>query len=289
MAVGRARHRYRRLVPHSGGAVRHRRLQADGEADSDRRRAAAVVHARFGRPAGADRRLLRGARRHHGGRGARRDRRRSALRGLRLAAPQAVVLDDMDETVSRATRRRCRRSARRAPDHRHSAGRARGDRDAQCGAAALPPRRPMPGIAGSSRRRARSTIPACSMRIVRGRDIDAADYIDLVRGRADLIRRVAAPSRATYDALVMPTVPVVAPPLAELRSRGALPQGQSAGAAQSDRRQHARPLRHLDPVPSPRRGAGRADADRRAWRRPPPVRDRGRGRGRLVSPLVRRP
>ena len=40
-------------------------------------------------------------------------------------------------------------------------------------------------------------------------------------------------------------------------SRGPLPQGQSAGAAQSDGRQHARPLRHLAALPSPRRGAGR--------------------------------
>jgi aspartyl-tRNA(Asn)/glutamyl-tRNA(Gln) amidotransferase subunit A len=37
----------------------------------------------------------------------------------------------------------------------------------------------------------------------------------LNHGRADLIRRVAAITR-DYDALVMPTVPIVAPPLAEL-------------------------------------------------------------------------
>ena len=59
--------------------------------------------------------------------------------------------------------------------------------------------------------------PRVLMRIVRGRDIDAADYIDLVRGRADLIRRVAAITR-DFDALVMPTVPLVAPPLAELEA-----------------------------------------------------------------------
>jgi Asp-tRNA(Asn)/Glu-tRNA(Gln) amidotransferase A subunit family amidase len=59
--------------------------------------------------------------------------------------------------------------------------------------------------------------PRVLMRIVRGRDIDAADYIDLIRGRADLIRRVAAVTR-DFDALVMPTVPLIASPLAELEA-----------------------------------------------------------------------
>ncbi len=57
--------------------------------------------------------------------------------------------------------------------------------------------------------------PRVLMRIMRGKDMDAADYIELIRGRADLIRRVAAIS-SRYDALVMPTVPIIAPPLAEL-------------------------------------------------------------------------
>ena len=53
------------------------------------------------------------------------------------------------------------------------------------------------------------------MRIMGGKDMAAADYIELNRGRADLIRRVAAITQH-YDALVMPTVPVIAPPLAAL-------------------------------------------------------------------------
>jgi aspartyl-tRNA(Asn)/glutamyl-tRNA(Gln) amidotransferase subunit A len=57
--------------------------------------------------------------------------------------------------------------------------------------------------------------PRVLMRIMRGKDMDAADYIELTRGRADLIRRVAAIT-SRYDALVMPTVPIIAPPLAEL-------------------------------------------------------------------------
>ena len=57
--------------------------------------------------------------------------------------------------------------------------------------------------------------PRVLARILRGQEQDAADYIDLVNARADFIRRVAAVT-APYDALVMPTVPVTAPALADL-------------------------------------------------------------------------
>jgi aspartyl-tRNA(Asn)/glutamyl-tRNA(Gln) amidotransferase subunit A len=57
--------------------------------------------------------------------------------------------------------------------------------------------------------------PRVLVRILRGQEQDAADYIELVNARADFIRRVAAIT-APYDALVMPTVPVTAPRLADL-------------------------------------------------------------------------
>jgi len=57
--------------------------------------------------------------------------------------------------------------------------------------------------------------PRVLLRIMRGKDQDATHYIELIRARADLIRRVAAVS-GHYDALIMPTVPIVAPPLASL-------------------------------------------------------------------------
>jgi aspartyl-tRNA(Asn)/glutamyl-tRNA(Gln) amidotransferase subunit A len=59
--------------------------------------------------------------------------------------------------------------------------------------------------------------PRVLVRIMRGKNQDAAHYIELVRARADLIRRVAAVS-GQYDALIMPTVPIVAPPLASLET-----------------------------------------------------------------------
>jgi aspartyl-tRNA(Asn)/glutamyl-tRNA(Gln) amidotransferase subunit A len=54
-------------------------------------------------------------------------------------------------------------------------------------------------------------------RIMRGSEQDAADYIDLVSARNDFSRRVRAVT-APYDALLMPTVPIVAPRLRDLQS-----------------------------------------------------------------------
>jgi aspartyl-tRNA(Asn)/glutamyl-tRNA(Gln) amidotransferase subunit A len=62
--------------------------------------------------------------------------------------------------------------------------------------------------------------PRVSVRIQRGIEQSAADYIDLVKGRADLIARVTA-MLYDYDAMVMPTVPIVAPKLSEFESEEA--------------------------------------------------------------------
>jgi aspartyl-tRNA(Asn)/glutamyl-tRNA(Gln) amidotransferase subunit A len=52
-------------------------------------------------------------------------------------------------------------------------------------------------------------------RIMRGKEMSAADYIDLLAARADLIKRVAAVT-SNYDAIVMPTCAIVAPTLEEV-------------------------------------------------------------------------
>jgi|SRR5665213_456856 len=54
-------------------------------------------------------------------------------------------------------------------------------------------------------------------RILRGREQSAADYIELIQARANFIYRLAA-IMAPYDALVMPTVPIVAPRLVDLEA-----------------------------------------------------------------------
>jgi aspartyl-tRNA(Asn)/glutamyl-tRNA(Gln) amidotransferase subunit A len=137
------------------------------------------------------------------------------LRGLRLAAPQAVVLDGLDETVAR--------SYAAALSALSEAGAAITD-IALRELAEIATLNGRGGFAASEayawHRRlieAKGGLydPRVLMRIMGGRDMAAADYIELNRGRADLIRRVAAITQH-YDALVMPTVPVIAPPLAAL-------------------------------------------------------------------------
>jgi aspartyl-tRNA(Asn)/glutamyl-tRNA(Gln) amidotransferase subunit A len=57
--------------------------------------------------------------------------------------------------------------------------------------------------------------PRVALRIRRGAAISAADHIDLMRARAAWVRDVEA-ALAGFDALLSPTVPMLAPPLAPL-------------------------------------------------------------------------
>jgi aspartyl-tRNA(Asn)/glutamyl-tRNA(Gln) amidotransferase subunit A len=59
--------------------------------------------------------------------------------------------------------------------------------------------------------------PRVFVRLQRGREQTAADYLDLIRARADLQRRVAE-SLADFDAVLLPTAPIIAPLLQDLES-----------------------------------------------------------------------
>jgi aspartyl-tRNA(Asn)/glutamyl-tRNA(Gln) amidotransferase subunit A len=142
------------------------------------------------------------------------------LRGLRLAAPQSLVLGDMDATVSRgygAALTTLSKAGARITD------------------IPLPELEEIAAInrlGGFSSPQAyawhRKLIaekgalydPRVLVRIMRGKEQDATHYIGLTRTRADLIRRVARVS-CHYDALVMPTVPIIAPRLAALAAPAA--------------------------------------------------------------------
>ena len=54
-----------------------------------------------------------------------------------------------------------------------------------------------------------------ALRIRRGEAISAAEYIDLLHARADWIRRMVA-TLVRHDAVLSPTVPIVAPTIASL-------------------------------------------------------------------------
>jgi aspartyl-tRNA(Asn)/glutamyl-tRNA(Gln) amidotransferase subunit A len=59
--------------------------------------------------------------------------------------------------------------------------------------------------------------PRVLVRLQRGREQSAADYLDLIRARADLQRRIDR-SLAEFDAALLPTTPIVAPLLQDLES-----------------------------------------------------------------------
>src|SRR5204863_1293436 len=129
---------------------------------------------------------------------------RFPLEALRLAVPQTMVLDDLEPAVARAF---------------ESALERLGEGGAKIFDIVLREFSELSRInakggisAAESYAVHRELIaqhekeydPRVLVRILRGREQDAADYIDLLNRRADFIRRVAALT-APYDALVMPT------------------------------------------------------------------------------------
>jgi aspartyl-tRNA(Asn)/glutamyl-tRNA(Gln) amidotransferase subunit A len=137
------------------------------------------------------------------------------LTGLRMAVPQTMVLENIEPAVARAF------------ESALAALRKAGARIVDIPLrelAELPQINAKGGLAAAEayaihRRHIVNSEkmydPRVLVRILRGQEQDAADYIELVNARADFIRRVAAIT-APYDALVMPTVPVTAPRLADL-------------------------------------------------------------------------
>jgi aspartyl-tRNA(Asn)/glutamyl-tRNA(Gln) amidotransferase subunit A len=136
------------------------------------------------------------------------------LAGLRLGVPQTFVLDGVDDAVGTAFDRAC------------AALSAAGARVAEVSfseLADLPEINAKGGFAAPEAyawhapllaRRGADYDPRVRSRIERGRDVQAADYINLIEARARFIARSRAVT-VEFDALVMPTVPIVAPTIAE--------------------------------------------------------------------------
>jgi aspartyl-tRNA(Asn)/glutamyl-tRNA(Gln) amidotransferase subunit A len=137
------------------------------------------------------------------------------LEGLRMAVPQTMVLDGVEPAVAQAfesalaTLRKAGARIVDIPLHELDE---------------LPRINAKGGLSAAESwaihraliaKHEKSYDPRVLFRILRGKEQDAADYIDLVNARADYIKRMAAVT-APYDALVMPTVPLVAPRIADL-------------------------------------------------------------------------
>ncbi|MBX9944324.1 MAG: amidase [Reyranella sp.] len=137
------------------------------------------------------------------------------LGGLRFAVPKHFVMDDLDPVVARAFERALKALAAKGVRIDHidlpqlnelSIINAKG------------------GFAASEAyawhreliaRRHNDYDQFVAPRILRGKEMTAADYIDLLGRRIDLCRRVSAVT-SSYDAVVMPTCAIVAPTLDEV-------------------------------------------------------------------------
>lgn len=137
------------------------------------------------------------------------------LEGLRLAVPETLVLDGMDDTVAATFEKALQRLQQAGVRIEHIALTELGELPAingKGGFAAAEAWAWHRELIGEARDRYDPNVVA---RIEKGRDQSAADYIDLLAARANLQRRVAAIS-SQYDALVFPTVPTVAPTIADM-------------------------------------------------------------------------
>ena len=149
------------------------------------------------------------------------------LAGLRLAVPQTLVLDGLDGDVSRAfsaalsalsgAGARITDIALRELDELAQVNAKGGFVCAEAYAV----HRPLMKV------KRKEYDPFVLARIERGKEQDAADYIELMWARADMIRRLNAIT-APYDALMMPTVPIVAPTLRELADADAARRANAA-------------------------------------------------------------
>ena len=137
------------------------------------------------------------------------------LAGLRLGVPKQFVMDDLDPVVAKAFERACKALS------------AKGVKIEQI---ELPQLNELAsvnvkgGFAASEAyawhqkliaRRGNVYDPFVHPRIMRGKEMSAADYVDLLHARADLQKRVSAVT-SNYDATIMPTCAIVAPTLEEV-------------------------------------------------------------------------
>jgi aspartyl-tRNA(Asn)/glutamyl-tRNA(Gln) amidotransferase subunit A len=137
------------------------------------------------------------------------------LAGLRIGALQGLVLTSMDETVGRRFPAGLARLAKAGvwlSDERLALIDAMMETNSLGGLA--PPEAFMIHRDRLARRGA-EIDPNVSVRIARGAEISAADYILSLRRRAELVRAMDA-ALSDFDAFVWPTTPIVAPTIAEM-------------------------------------------------------------------------
>jgi aspartyl-tRNA(Asn)/glutamyl-tRNA(Gln) amidotransferase subunit A len=137
------------------------------------------------------------------------------LRGVRFAVPETLALDDIDDHVSRAFDLAIQRLSRSGAIIEHVTLPELAEIQIINAKGGFPAAEAYAWHRPIIRDKAELYDPRVLTRIKRGAEQDAADYITLCRRRADWILRVTA-RLESFDALLMPTVPNVAPLLSEI-------------------------------------------------------------------------
>ena len=139
------------------------------------------------------------------------------LAGLRFAVPQTLVLDEMDDTVAQVFADALTALSKAGAKIVEIPFREFGE---------IPQISAKGGIIGAEafaihRKRVATDgnryDPRVRVRIERGGQMNVADYIDVLNARTRLIAAADAVT-AQYDAMLMPSVPRIAPPIAELKA-----------------------------------------------------------------------
>ena len=139
----------------------------------------------------------------------------AALAGLRLAVPTNIVLEGMDATVGAAFERALQRLASHGVRIEHRAFPALDDIPRANATGGFSIAESYAWHRALLAEKAALYDPRVRSRIERGGAMSAADYITLIAARAAIIRAMQA-ATAPFDAIAMPTIPIVPPLIAEL-------------------------------------------------------------------------
>ena len=137
------------------------------------------------------------------------------IKGMRLAVPTTVVLDDLDDAVAKTFERAIETLSRAGAQIE------RIEMPEFLDVGVMNTKGGFAAVESYAWHRYLLTSkgdvydPRVSARILRGEAVSAADYIDLVNARRSLIMRAAA-RLAPYDALLMPTTANTPPRIADL-------------------------------------------------------------------------
>jgi len=137
------------------------------------------------------------------------------LHGLRFAVPANVVLDGMDDTVAAAFDRAVSALSAAGVEIERIACPEFADMAAVNAKGGFAASEAYAWHRGLLAEKAALYDPRIRLRIERGQAMSAADYLELVAARTRIVASFDARMR-DFDAMVMPTVPIVAPRIAAL-------------------------------------------------------------------------